>query len=240
MKPVLEPSIEPAADHPESGPSGPHGPTATPLGRVAMCGSRDGLAAINEPGTELAIWRRALPADLREWIARTPAAALPEIRILVRPRDLRPALEPLLDASGMAAGAMRTLLVEDIGELVGAFAELTRSDCVDVRLERIEHDACWKFHRDTVEMRLVTTYRGPTTEWVPMSHAQRALDEQTAYAGPLERLCHHDVAVFKGNLAGQCGGVMHRSPPIEGTGVSRLFLCLNTASIVSPDVWIGR
>jgi len=139
----------------------------------------------------------------------------------------------------MTAGEMRDLLTEDIGGLVSTFADITRTGCVDVRLERISHDACWKFHRDTVETRLVTTYRGPTTQWVPMAHSQRALDEQTAYAGPLERLGDHDVAVFKGNLAGQGGGVVHRSPPIEGTGVTRLFLCLNTPSIVSPGLWVG-
>ena len=183
------------------------------------------------------IWQRALPSSLRDWIGQIEASTLPEIRILVEPGDLRPALEPLLDGCGLAASDMRELLVEDIGELVRAFAGITRSDSVDVRLERVDHDACWKFHRDAVEARLVTTYRGPTTEWVQMAHAEHALQEQKRFTGPLERLGEHDVALFKGSSAGPNDGIVHRSPPIAGTGRTRLFLCLNKRSVVSPDLW---
>ena len=205
---------------------------------IETCDTRDGLAAIEDPDTQLVIWRRSLPLGLRDWIDRREAANLPEIRILVEPVDLRSALEPLLDECGLAAGDMRDLLVEDIGDLVDAFADITRCGPVDVRLERVDHDACWKFHRDSVETRLVTTYRGPTTEWVQMAHAERALQEQTRYWGPLERLGDHDVALFKGSCAGPNSGIVHRSPPIAGTGRTRLVLCLNKRTIVSPDPWI--
>jgi len=188
---------------------------------------------------ELVIWQRSLPSCLRAWIDRTKVSNLPEIRILVKPDDLRPALEPLLDGCGLPAGDMRHLLVEDVGNLVRTFAGITGSDRVDVRLERISHDACWKFHRDTVEARLVTTYRGPTTEWVQMAHAERALHDQTEFTGPLERLGDHDVAMFKGNRAGPSSGIVHRSPPVAGTGRTRLFLCLNKRSAVSPDPWVS-
>lgn len=204
---------------------------------VRTCESRDGLAAIKEPATQLVIWQRVLPSGLRDWIEQLEVSTLPDVRILVEPGDLRPALEPHLDRSGLAACVMRDLLVEDIGELVSTFADITRSDSVDVRLERVDHDACWKFHRDAVKARLVTTYRGPTTEWVQMAHAELALHEQRQFSGPLERLGEHDVALFKGSSAGPNDGIVHRSPPIAGTGCTRLFLCLNKRSVVSPDLW---
>lgn len=229
----LEVDDRPAPD--ESGPRS--NDTASP--EVRFSSTLDGLAAIHETAAELVIWQRALPVGLREWLDQTEAAALPEARFLIAPGDLRAALEPVLDECGMTAGEMRDRLIEDIGGLVRTFADITRTARVDVRLERIRHDACWKFHRDAVETRLVTTYRGPTTQWIPTAHSQRALDEQTAYAGPLERLGDHDVAVFKGKHAGRGGGVVHRSPPIEGTGITRLFLCLNTPSISSPELWVG-
>lgn len=204
---------------------------------VRNCDARDGLAAIKEPATQLVIWRRALPSRLRDWIDRLEVSSLPEIRILIEPGELRPALEPLLDDCGLDAGEMRDLLVEDVAGLVRTFAEVTNSELVDVRLERVDHDACWKFHRDSVAARLVTTYRGPTTEWVRMEHAERALLDQKEFAGPLERLGDHDVAIFKGSCAGPGEGVVHRSPPIAGTGRTRLFLCLNQRTVVSPDPW---
>lgn len=204
---------------------------------VRTCRTRDGLAAIREPATELVIWQRSLPPRLRDWIDQADARDLPEIRILVEPGDLRPALEPLLDECGLPGGDMRDLLVADIGHLVSVFAEITRSHQVDVRLERVSHDACWKFHRDTVEARLLTTYRGPATEWVRMAHAERAIVEQKSFKGPLERLGDHDVAMFKGSRAGSNSGIVHRSPPIAGTGTTRLLLCLNQRTSTSPDPW---
>ena len=108
---------------------------------------------------------------------------------------------------------------------------------VDVRLERISHDSCWKFHRDCVEARLLTTYCGSATEWVQPIHAEQALREQKSYNGPLERLRVHDVAIFKGNRAGPNSGIVHRSPPIVGTGQTRLLLCLNKRSVASPEPW---
>ena len=204
---------------------------------VGTCDAAEGLAAIGNPGTELVIWRRALPRRLRTWLERMDASCLPDIRVLVRPGDLRRAVEPHFDDCGMPPGDMRDLLLGDVDDLVSAFAGITRSDLVDVRLERVSHDACWKFHRDWVEARLLTTYRGPATEWVQPVDAERALREQKSYNGPLERLRVHDVAMFKGSCAGPGSGIVHRSPPVVGTGRTRLLLCLNTRSAASPEPW---
>ncbi len=204
---------------------------------VGTCNAAEGLAAIGNPGMELVIWRRALPRRLQAWLERMDAACLPDLRVLVRPGSLRQAVKPHLDDCGMPAGDMRDLLLGDIGDLVSAFAGIARSGLVDVRLERVSHDACWKFHRDCVEARLLTTYRGPATEWVRPVDAGRALREQKSYKGPLERFRVHDVAVFKGSFVGPGSGIVHRSPPVAGTGCTRLLLCLNKPSAASPKPW---
>ena len=204
---------------------------------VEVCNTRAGLASIKEPDTELVVWQRSLASDLQDWIDRTDAASLPHVRLLIKPEEIRPALEPLLDECGLRAGDKRDLLVADVTDLVIAFAGITISDYVDVRLERVSHDACWKFHRDSVDTRLVTTYRGPTTEWVRHAHAQQAINQQREFRGPLERLGDGDVAIFKGNRTGPNKGIVHRSPPIAGTGLTRLVLCLNQRAEPSPDPW---
>ena len=204
---------------------------------IKFCDTRAGLDSINAPDTELVIWKRSLASDLQDWIDRTDAASLPHVRLLIKPEEIRPALEPLLDDCGLRAGDMRDLLVADMTDLVIAFADITISDYVDVRLERVSHDACWKFHRDSVDTRLVTTYRGPTTEWVRHAHAQQAINRQREFRGPLERLGDGDVAIFKGNRTGPNKGIVHRSPPIAGTGLTRLVLCLNQRAEPSPDPW---
>ncbi len=204
---------------------------------IATCDASDDLAVINKPDIDLVIWRRTLPLWLRTWLDRLDASCLPDLRILVRPGDLRCAVETQLDEFGMPPGDMRDMLIGDIDDLVSAFADITRSDLVDVRLESISHDACWKFHRDCVEARLLTTYRGPATEWVQPIHAEQALREQKRFKGPLEHIRSNDVAIFKGSCAGPGSGIVHRSPPIAGTGYTRLLLCLNKLSATSPQPW---
>ena len=204
---------------------------------IETCDAMAGFSAIRDPGMELVICRRALPSCLQTWLERMDPSHFPSIRVLIRPKDFRPAMEPYLDGCGMPPGDMRTLLLGDFDDLVSSFARITRSGLVDVRLERVSNDSCWKFHRDCVTARLLTTYRGPATEWVQPIHAEQALREQQSYKGPLERLLVHDVAIFKGNRAGPDSGIVHRSPPIVGTGRTRWLLCLNKRSVTSPEPW---
>jgi len=213
------------------------GTSATVGAGIETCDAAEGLAAISNPGMELVIWRRALPLCLQTWLERVDPSRLPDIRVLVQPSDLRRAVEPHLDDCGMPPGDMRDLLLGDVDDLVSAFARITQSDLVDVRLEHVSHDACWKFHRDCVEARLLTTYRGPATEWVQPHHAARALREQKRFNGPLEHFRIHDVAIFKGSCAGPGSGIVHRSPPIAGTSQTRLLLCLNKRSATSSEPW---
>ena len=204
---------------------------------IETCDAAEGLAAIGNPGMELVIWRRALPLCLQTWLERMDASCLPDMRVLVQPSDLRRAVEPHFDDCGMPPGDMRDLLLRDIDDLVSAFARITQSDLVDVRLESVSHDACWKYHRDCVEARILTTYRGPGTEWIQPIHAERALRAQKQFEGPVERLENNDVAIFKGSCAAPGSGIVHRSPPLAGTGCTRLLLCLNQLSAASPEPW---
>ncbi len=203
--------------------------------RIVTCGSAEGLADIKGPDRELVIWRRVPPLSLKTWLEGLDASYLPHLRVAVQSGDVRQAVESHLDECGMPPGDMRDLLIGDVDDLVSAFAGITRSDLVDVRLERVSNNACWKFHRDCVEARLLTTYRGPGTQWVEPHYAARALHEQERYTGPVEHLRAHDVAIFKGSCASPGSGIVHRSPPIAGTGRTRLLLCLNKGSATSHE-----
>ena len=137
----------------------------------------------------------------------------------------------------MPAGAMRDAFLDDVIRITELFMRTMETDVVDIRLEAIGHDSCWKFHRDQVPARLLTTYRGPGTEWVHPQDGDTAIAEQKSFPGPIENLPTHHVGLFKGGLAEDGTGIVHRSPPIIGTGVSRLLLCLNLPSRISPELW---
>ena len=203
-------------------------------GSVVTCASIDGLEEIKKLDVELAIWRRALPPKFQKWLENLNPSQLPNLRILVHPTELGCAINSRFNESGMPSGEMRDLLINDIKELVRTYARIAKTRLVDVRLERVNHDACWKFHRDFVRTRLLTTYRGPATEWVHPQHAALAMREQKDFKGPNEKLARFDVAIFKGSSAGSGDGIVHRATPIEGTGCSRLLLVLNEESFTSP------
>lgn len=197
-------------------------------------GARD-LAAIRRPDVELAIWVRCPPNKFTTWLSALTFEQLPDLRILVKPEDLAETLRKYLNLCNMPSGDMRDYLIGDIDDLVHTFADITECEAVDVRLERISHDACWRFHRDRVDARLLVTYLGPGTEWVEPQHADAAVAEQNDYTGPVAGLRTFDVGLFTGSMAEDGGGVVHRSPPVMELGLTRLLLCLNKPSITSPE-----
>ncbi|MDP6897208.1 MAG: DUF1826 domain-containing protein, partial [Rhodospirillales bacterium] len=83
------------------------------------------------------------------------------------------------------------------------------------------------------------------TRVAPRSSAWRALGrdpvargtDTVAGAGPQERLRSPQVEGTQ--AAGTGRGIVHRSPPIIGTGCVRLLLCLNEPTVASPDPWVA-
>jgi hypothetical protein len=187
------------------------------------------------PKVELVIWERQLPFCLENWLMKLRPDELPDGRVLVEPQYTRAAIMHIFKQSGTPRDGAAELLIEDIAMLVDEFASLMRDTQVDIRLEAVSHDACWKFHRDCVAGRLITTYRGATTQWVTEQQEKAALREQRDFKGELQHLPKHAVALFRGNCAAPALGVVHRSPPISGTGETRLLLCLNPPSNASPE-----
>ncbi len=193
----------------------------------------DGLTAIHHPSCTLALCPRSMPKTLAPWLDALPEDDLPDGRLLLRVGDAPAALADIFLDMSLPDDGPAQALRHDIVNQIERFAAIAGSTEVDMRLQCIRHDACKKFHRDHARLRLICCYRGPTTEWVPAGHGQEALDRQQAYAGPLNHFPRFAVALFKGHEQ----GVVHRSPPIAGTGNIRLFLCLNEPSVVSPPRW---
>jgi hypothetical protein len=197
------------------------------------------LDRIRDPAVGLAIWHRTFPEALGEWLDRLWPDQLPHGRVLMQSRDRSRAIACIFEQSGTPKGPFAELLASDIANLAAAFCRISNSDRVDLRLEAVRHNGCWRFHRDCVPFRMLTTYRGSGTQMVSSADAHRALEQQTSYRGPLDTLPRYAVAAFKGDSAGTAGGIVHRSPPIQDTNVTRLLLCLNLPSAASPELWTG-
>ena len=185
------------------------------------------LDRLADDGVALAIWHRRSPQGLADWLDALPADRLPEGHF-VGPAACVPArLAALCELVEIADGPERRSLIGDIARLARLFAARIGSPDVDLRLEAVDHDSCWRFHRDHVGYRLNATYRGPGTQWPPLEHAARALRAQRRYRGPLNEMPRFAAGLFKGVQRAGAGAVVHRSPPVAGSGQTRLFLCLN-------------
>ena len=134
---------------------------------VCIGRSAEGLADIDRPGIELAAWQRGPDPAWAGWLAALPADAVPACRLEVAPDDAVHSLNAHFDVCGIPCGQPRDAFVADIASLVTRFAALARTHTVRLRLDAITGDACRRWHRDCVRLRLICTYRGPGTQWVP-------------------------------------------------------------------------
>jgi hypothetical protein len=188
----------------------------------------------------------------------------PAAQLAVHPRDPDPAIETWLQAateSGVLGSGFRTRLsnaefvvdsqfadlsgrkqlVADINALVDVYRDLLGCPHVGVRLEVIAQAMCPRFHVDRVGIRLLCTYRGPGTEWLDDSHADRSrlagrvnrgTDEESGlilHASAVQRVAPFAVVLLKGSLWQGNGkrGVIHRSPIVPASSAPRVLLALD-------------
>jgi len=185
------------------------------------------LKRIAESGVTLAVWTRPGPEGLAEWLDALPPERLPDGRFIAAPDEVAARLALLCDSVELGDNPARSRLIDDIADLAARFARISGSLRVDLRLEALDHDGCWRFHRDHVGLRLNATYRGPGTQWPPFDQTARALRAQRRYRGALNELPRFSAGLFKGVRRAGPAAILHRSPPVVGSGVTRLFLCLN-------------
>ncbi len=179
-----------------------------------------------QPDCQLALWNRSLAPQLVRELDRARLEDFPSLRFTARSDEIGRELGSGLVRFSLGRTELGTALAHDMAYLVSLFVHATGSPDVEVRLECVSDDACRKFHTDSTLARLVTTYVGPGTVWVPPEHAEEALRLQQDYAGPLYEMPRFAVGVFGGGQAAG-GGLVHRSPRIAGTGTFRLFFCVN-------------
>jgi hypothetical protein len=201
---------------------------------VRWTGSSEQLVNINKKNNSLVIWTRSLPVEVESALKSQSKSTLAGFHKLLDAAHITQPIYEEINSQKSCPSSVRNWLANDIINLVRLFIKVTNSNFIDIRLEWIHSDACWKFHRDFVDIRLLTTYVGKTTEWVDKPFGEEALEKQRAYDKPINRLNPNDVAIFNGCRQNPKNGIVHRSPPLRGSDEPRLFLCLNIPGPSSP------
>lgn len=158
-----------------------------------------------------------------------PVHRLPRFRLEGDRKSLRRSVELRLAQCEFGPNWLAEWLVNDVNFLELMFAQLTGAQRLCLRLDVIEDDACRNFHVDNVRYRLVTTYRGPGTQWLPPHAPVTPPQGAPISSDEIRQLERGWVAVMRGSRDATADnpGVLHRSPPIEGQGIARLFLAIN-------------
>src|SRR6056297_3063190 len=191
------------------------------VGGVGVADSVRHLDVIARTGVGAGVGQRRVDPGWQAWSNGLAPETLPQLRVILRPGRVRYAVSDACDVAGLDASAARDWLIEDIGALADCFAGLMRARFLRLRLDVIETDACRRFHIDAVTARLICTYRGTGTQYgisVEGEVPRRVFTTPTGV--PL---------VLRGTLwpGNPPSGLLHRSPPIEGSGETRLLLVLD-------------
>ncbi|MEY8828205.1 DUF1826 domain-containing protein [Sedimentitalea sp. XS_ASV28] len=187
---------------------------------VLMVSDREDFGAIRSPGIEAMIWQRRPHAALQTWLDGLEPGLLPRMRVTLRPGQIRATLTETFLCAGLPAVPERSLLIDDITFLADVFSQTMCARWLRLRLDVVDTNACRRFHVDRVTARLVCTYRGTGTQYGVSPAGEPDVIHTVPTGAPF---------VMRGTLwpAGANHDLRHRSPPVAGTGETRLVLVLD-------------
>lgn len=167
------------------------------------------------------VLRRQMPEDAKNWLATLDPDKLPRGRVILPPSAIGATVNHLCDMASTPLGAERSWLEADIKGLAQTFAKLMSVKFLRMRLDVVTTNACRKFHIDAINARLICTYRGTGTQYGYTDDGSEPQHIHTVATG--------DPILLRGTAAAirPPEGLLHRSPPIEGTDETRLLLVLN-------------
>ena len=181
-----------------------------------------GLSNIHNNEVNISIWERNLSNALQNAAAEI-LNNNPDFKLTIVPK-----VDEIRDILVAELGSEKNSLnlIDDISELASMFCNLFKIDRAWIRLDSIDTPMCPRFHADKVKCRLVTTYVGPATEWLPhhlvdrskLGHGNNGLPDHESGlfsdVNSIEQLETGHVALLKGEGwdGNQGAGLVHRSP----------------------------
>lgn len=194
------------------------------------------FADIYQDEVNIAVWQRNLFASLEAEVKQLlDTCKNYQASLVVTPNNVIP---KLIQADGRVQKLAS--LCHDISEHVEMFCLLFGIKQAGLRLAILDQAMCPRFHVDMVPCRLVTTYCGVATEWLPHNKADRSklgkgnmglVDEESGLyqsERDIQKLQPGDVALLKGESwqGNNNAGLIHRSPQLPA-GEKRLLLTLD-------------
>lgn len=209
--------------------------SGTKVRRPALGNEARVLTSIYLEETNIAIWQRQLSATLKQSVdAFLRSNPNFQLSMTVAPQSVLSSISESLGNNDQVE------LCENIAELTSMFCCLFELKRAGLRLTALDRAMCPKFHVDKVPCRLITTFQGAATEWLPHHAVNRQKlgigsngqpdDQSGLYQrhDDIQQLNCGDVGLLKGELwsGNESAGLVHRSPALE-IGERRLLLTLD-------------
>ncbi len=129
------------------------------------------------------------------------------------------------------------LIYEDVKQLLKTFEKISSAQSFRLNLLTVNSDMCRRFHTDINDLRLLCTYSGQGTYWLPEEAADRNRhheggENEDIVLKPdlIQQAKTGDVVILKGALYQGAKAAIHRSPAVEDSGENRLLLRIDTNS----------
>ncbi|WMX12355.1 MULTISPECIES: DUF1826 domain-containing protein [unclassified Aureispira] len=129
-------------------------------------------------------------------------------------------------------------LLNDFSNLLNSFETTSKTKHFSVLFSTITTDLCSRFHADANKLRLLCTYHGPATLWLPIEAENRheyysGKDNEQIVSNPelIQQANTGDVLVLKGTLYPNAQAILHKSPSIEKKKQKRLLLRIDMTSL---------
>ncbi len=199
----------------------PASPNALRATRAVEGDEPEILGEIRSPGNAVAIWQRRLSAAFHAWMDGLAPEQLPGMRTVLRPQEVPEVVQTVFARNGVTRTSFRDWFIDDMAVLAHLYAQIMDLQKIQLRLDVVNDNACRRFHLDNVPARLLCTYRGRGTEFGCAAGGEDP--------DPIHELATGAVALFRGGRwpGREPCGMVHRSPPIEGSGETRLLLVID-------------
>lgn len=181
------------------------------------------LADIFEPGINLAILERQVDPALRSFCEQQliPSGLFAH-ELAVRPQQ-DPTAELPDSVRGLPGAAA---FLEELNQVHTLWQDLFEPECTGLRLRVLNRPMCPRFHVDHVLVRLIVSYGGVGTEWLPEQAIDRSMigrplpdarQDPLAETDAIQAVPPYAIALLKGEAwpGNEGRGLVHRSPPIQ-------------------------
>jgi hypothetical protein len=188
---------------------------------VSIVKTENKMHNIFSDGCDGVIWDREPLLPFQSWIDELEVNQLPVARTIVQPSMLRDVVKACCDNSKMPITLDRTRLIDDIAALGNIFSNIMNAPLIGLRLDCVTSNACRIFHVDAIKARLICTYRGTGTQY---GNSLNGADPKQIFTVPTG-----SPMILRGSHWERQNnqGLLHRSPPIEGSGETRFVVVID-------------